>query len=113
VHSHRYGLADVENVSMLPTLRPGDVLLVRYRDRVRPGDVVLVHPPRGPSPQVKRVAWREPGGWWVERDNPRTGEDSFSYGPVPDADVLGRVLARIWPVARAGWVGRRGPAARG
>ena len=46
---------------------------------------------------VKRVVHREATGWWVERDNPCTGVDSWLLGAVPDADVLAVVVARLWP----------------
>jgi hypothetical protein len=49
---------------------------------------------------VKRAVRREPGGWWVERDNPREGVDSWSVGAIPDADVLAVVLLRVWPLLR-------------
>jgi hypothetical protein len=39
-------------------------------------------------------------GWWVERDNPAEGVDSWQAGPVPPADVLGTVLLRLWPPRR-------------
>ncbi|MGH3455516.1 MAG: peptidase S24, partial [Nocardioidaceae bacterium] len=46
---------------------------------------------------VKRVVHRESGGWWVERDNPAEGVDSWAVGAIPEADVLARVVRRIWP----------------
>lgn len=92
------GFAVVRGRSMLPTLRDGDRLLVRYGARVRPGDLVVVSLRSSAGPAVlavKRAGHREPDGWWVERDNPAEGVDSWSYGVVPDADVLARVLLRI------------------
>jgi phage repressor protein C with HTH and peptisase S24 domain len=81
---------------MEPTLHEGDRVLVRYGVPTRPGTLVLVQV-GGERPYVKR-AWREvPEGWWVERDNPRAGEDSWSFGPVPEQRVLGRVVGRLWP----------------
>jgi nickel-type superoxide dismutase maturation protease len=92
----------VQGPSMVPALRSGDQLLVRWRGRqrrsVRPGDVVVVRRPDGLD--VKRVQRHEPDGWWVEGDNPYDSMDSRSYGVVPDADVVGRVLVRYWPVRR-------------
>ena len=53
--------------SMTPALRPGDWLIAWRTGRVRPGQVVLAwHPQRPGFLLVKRVAWREPGGWWLE-----------------------------------------------
>lgn len=81
---------------MLPTLREGDRLLVRYGAAVRPGALVVVRLPDRPL-SVKRAARREPDGWWVERDNPSEGVDSWLVGAIPDSDVLAVVLARLWP----------------
>jgi hypothetical protein len=139
---------------MLPTLRPGDHLLVRWGAPVAPGRLVVVRlPPAGVSDgtsagvsdgtsagvsdgtsasvsdgtsasvsggkvlAVKRAWRREAAGWWVERDNPAEGVDSWRVGAVPEADVLGVVLVRYWPpdnrlgrrpaAAVAGWARRR------
>jgi hypothetical protein len=85
---------------MEPTLRDGDVLLVRAGTPPAVGRLALVRLPDGRPTAVKRVVRREPDGWWVERDNPRAGVDSWQVGAVPDADVVARVLARLWPPRR-------------
>lgn len=95
----RWGLAVVHGRSMEPTLRDGDELLVSYGRRVRPGDLVVVRLPDRPV-AVKRATRREPGGWWVERDNPAEGVDSWLVGAVPDADVLAVVRLRVRPLLR-------------
>ena len=91
----RFGLAEVYNPSMEPTLRPGDQLLVRYGGRVRPGDVVVVrHPFQHDLLIVKRAVERRDGGWWVQGDNPRVRNDSREFGVVPDELVLARAYLR-------------------
>jgi len=90
----------VRGRSMLPTLREGDVLLVRFGASPAVGRLALVRLPDGRPTAVKRVVRRDGPGWWVERDNPREGVDSWQVGPVPDSDVLARVLARVWPLRR-------------
>lgn len=93
----RWGVVVVRGRSMLPTLRDGDRLLVRYAARRRPGRVALVRLPDGVV-AVKRLAHREPdGSWWVERDNPREGVDSWAVGAVPPADVWAVAALRLWP----------------
>ena len=95
--------------SMEPALRPGDWLLVRRGlragrpPRIRPGQLVIArHPGRPDLLLVKRAARREPGGWWLESDNPGAGAvDSRSFGVVPPELIEGRVLARYWR-SRAG-----------
>lgn len=99
VRRTRVGLAVVRGRSMLPTLRDGDRLLVVHGAAPRLGRLAVVRLPDGVL-AVKRVTRREPGGWWVERDNPAEGVDSWAVGAVPDTDVLARVLARLWPRPR-------------
>jgi hypothetical protein len=81
---------------MEPTLSDGDRLLVRYGGRPRIGQAALVRLPGRPL-AVKRVTGRQPEGWWVERDNPSEGVDSWLVGAVPPTDVVAVVLARVWP----------------
>ena len=92
------GLAVVEGVSMEPTLRPGDRLLVRYGGRPRVGALALVRLPERPL-SVKRLGRRTADGWWVERDNPRHGADSWTpgVGAVAERDVVATVVVRVWP----------------
>jgi SOS-response transcriptional repressor LexA len=87
---------------MLPTIKDGDLLLVRggraAPRRARAGRLAVVQLPGGRPVSVKRLALRDGAAWWVERDNPAEGVDSWQLGgPVPDADVLGVVAARLWP----------------
>jgi nickel-type superoxide dismutase maturation protease len=94
----RIGLAEVYNPSMLPTLRPGDRLVLKYGSRVRPGAVVVVrHPLQHDLLIVKRAVERRPGGWWVVGDNPQVRNDSREFGPVPDDLVVARAWVRLRP----------------
>jgi nickel-type superoxide dismutase maturation protease len=87
--------------SMSPTLAEGDWLLCRRVHGgmgVREGDVIVLERPDRPGLLlVKRVVRREGAGWWVEGDNAAASDDSRLFGPVPDAYVVARVLARYWP----------------
>lgn len=95
----RFGFAIVRGTSMEPTLQDGDRLLVRYGKTPRKGDVGIVRlPERGVA--VKRITRREDDGWWVERDNPAEGVDSWLVGAIPAHDVLAIALARVWPRPR-------------
>ncbi|MEU4208938.1 nickel-type superoxide dismutase maturation protease [Streptomyces sp. NPDC026206] len=99
----RIGLAEVYNPSMVPTLNPGDQLVVRYGAAVRPGDVVVMrHPFRQDLLIVKRAVERREGGWWVTGDNPLVENDSREFGAVPDEFVVARAWARLRPPPRAG-----------
>ena len=95
----RWGTARVSGDSMRPTLLPGDLLLIRYGATPRIGRCAIVRLP-GRGVAVKRVTGREDSGWWVERDNPRAGVDSWLVGAIPDADVVAVVVRRLWPVRR-------------
>lgn len=99
----RPGLARVVGASMEPTLHEGDLLLVLWGARVRVGSLAIVRLPRdrhgAPRPvSVKRIAGTDPSDrsrWWIERDNPKVGVDSWMVGSLPDEAVLARVLLRI------------------
>lgn len=95
------GLAVVHGRSMLPSLRPGDRLLVWYGGRPRIGGLVVVRLPDGPDgPRplaVKRARRQEAdGSWWVESDKlGGAGVDSWTVGPLPPEAIVGRVLTRL------------------
>ncbi|MEV6314790.1 nickel-type superoxide dismutase maturation protease [Streptomyces sp. NPDC051776] len=93
-----FGLADVVGPSMVPTLRPGDRLVVQYGAPVRPGDVIMLrHPMQQDLLIVKRAAERRDGGWWVLGDNPYAESDSREFGTVPEEFVLARARMRLRP----------------
>ena len=95
----RIGIAIVRGRSMSPTLRDGDRLLVVHGARPRAGRVAVVRFDDGVV-AVKRLDHHTPQGWWVARDNPDEGRDSWSAGPIADAEVMALVLARLWPWPR-------------
>jgi nickel-type superoxide dismutase maturation protease len=90
--------------SMEPALRPGDWLLVwrprrggrRRTLRLRPGQIVVARNPRQPQMLiVKRLAWAQADGWWLDSDNPGAGAvDSARFGAVSPDLIEGRVLIR-------------------
>lgn len=85
----------VSGPSMVPTLRPGDLVVVRHGARVVAGDVVLGRFRSGPDRLViKRAVRPVDGGWWLASDNAFAGGDSATHGA---ADVFARVVARVRP----------------
>jgi hypothetical protein len=98
----------VRGRSMEPTLLDGDRLLVVPGGRPRAGRVAVVQLPGGRPLSIKRLAFPAEGGWWVERDNPAEGVDSWQAGAIRERDVVAIAWLRYWPPRRVGRVGRRG-----
>ena len=93
---------NVIGASMLPTVEPGDRLLV-IGLRPRPGDIVAVVDPRdGDRVLVKRVSSVDETGVTVLGDRPDASTDSRTFGPVRPGLVLGRAVYRYWPAERRG-----------
>jgi SOS-response transcriptional repressor LexA len=87
--------------SMVPTVRSGDAVLVRRGGEIRPGDVVLARFRNLPERMVvKRAVRPAEGGWELASDNPFAGGDSSIHGI---ADVQGRAVVLL----RRGWWPRR------
>lgn len=90
----------VSGPSMVPTLRHGDVVVVRHGAAVRPGDVVIARFRSMPDRLViKRAGRAVDGGWWLTSDNSAVAGDSEQHGV---ADVSARVILRL-----RGWRWRR------
>lgn len=84
---------------MLPSLLPGDLLLVRYGAPVTPGRLVLARFPDGVLTVKRAIEARqtrtgEPG-WWLLSDNADLGVDSRHRGVIAEADVLATVVGRV------------------
>lgn len=93
----------VSGTSMTPALVPDDRLLVARHRRPRPGDLVALRDPRQPSRLlVKRVASVTSAGMDVRGDDPAHSTDSRTFGPVPQAALVGIVIYRYGPAGRAG-----------
>ena len=99
---------EVAGESMIPTLRPGDRVLVvaglgPFRPPIRTGDLVALADPRAPARvMVKRVTAVAGGRVEVRGDNAAASTDSRHFGPIDRAAVVGRVVYRYHPEARRG-----------
>lgn len=91
--------------SMRPTLEPGDRVLVVGFCHLRPGRLVVLHDPRQPQRlMIKRISKLTDSQVTVLGDNPPASTDSRTFGPVAPNSILGRVIYRYHPAARAGRV---------
>ena len=91
----RYGMAVVAGLSMVPTLAPGERLLVRYDGPIVLGDLVAFK--HAGQIDVKRIERIEADGIFVLGDNDLVSTYSRNYGLIAHEDVLGTIVMRIWP----------------
>ena len=91
----------VAGASMIPTLVPGDEVLVdtrAFRKKAPAiGDIVVAHrPDRQEVILIKRVVgYHSDGRLILAGDNPTASTDSFDFGPVSQAQVNGKVTSRF------------------
>lgn len=98
----RLDVVEVRGRSMLPTLLPGDRLLV-VRATGRVGDVVLAPVPGHQGREmVKRIEAIDGIGIHLRGDNPVASTDARAFGPLPASAVRWRAVCRYWPPSRAG-----------
>lgn len=88
-------MAVVAGLSMVPTLAPGERLLVRYEGPIVLGDLVVFK--HSGQIDVKRIEHIETSGLFVLGDNELVSTDSRNYGLIAHEDVLGTIVMRIWP----------------
>ncbi|MEZ5345965.1 MAG: nickel-type superoxide dismutase maturation protease [Pyrinomonadaceae bacterium] len=87
----------VEGDSMMPTLKPGDRVLVDENAQVNPGDIVIArHPFKQDLEMVKRIREIDTSGnYFLISDNPAESTDSRSFGAVSPKCIRGRVMCRL------------------
>ncbi|PGH05157.1 hypothetical protein AJ80_08393 [Polytolypa hystricis UAMH7299] len=70
---------------------PGDFVLKNapFKDGVGKGEDLMIQVPEGHV--------------WLTGDNLPWSRDSREYGPVPLGLVIGKVVARAWPLSKIGW----------
>lgn len=101
--ARRFSRYEIAGESMLPTLRPGDWVIVDRRawadHEPREGEIALARDPRDPRRTlVKRIRAREPNGdLWLLGDNARRSTDSRTLGAFQPESLLGSVRWRYWP----------------
>ncbi len=90
----------VTGTSMVPTLQPGDHLLIdehAYDERLPlVGEIVVAtHPTTAPLILTKRVTACDRERVWLGSDHPDAGTDSRHFGPVARLHLIGRVTTQF------------------
>ena len=104
-----FDLMITQGRSMLPTLKPGTLLVVNriaYGFRIpglglyllrwsnpRPGDLLVFYTPLGERAVKRCISVDEEGTFFVVGDNDLESFDSRSYGFVTPDHILGKVVA--------------------
>ena len=83
---------------MLPTLQPGDFLLVKRTQDFFIGDLVVVL--HGENKLIKRVVDEQQNQIWLSGDNVKESNDSRFFGWVDKDQVLGKVILKYWPTLK-------------
>ena len=96
---NRFIFMQVSGDSMLPTLKPGDVVLADRNGKPREGKVVIAEHPQTGTWIIKRLTKVEDDGYWLEGDahNPTTAAtsaDSWVFGAIKRDQIKAVV---IWP----------------
>ncbi|MGH9022908.1 MAG: signal peptidase I, partial [Acidimicrobiia bacterium] len=107
----------VRGDSMLPTLEPGERILVLRRTKLRRGDIVAFEHPTTPGRILLKRLVALPGdsadlgdghqshagqGYLLLGDNPERSTDSRHFGAVGARLLLGRAVYRYSPALRRG-----------
>ena len=90
--SHRYIFTTirVEGLSMYPTLKSKQLLLVLKFTTIDLGDIIVFQLPNE-KPFIKRVTAIENNEYYVLGDNTNNSKDSRHYGLIHKDDVIGKV----------------------
>ncbi len=84
----------VHGDSMVPTLRPGEFVLLDETAIPHSDSIVVVDHPQFDTLLIKRVASDDaapPDRMWLLSDNPVSGTDSRSFGSIHPSWVVGVV----------------------
>lgn len=80
---------------MLPTLRPGQMVVFTRARKPQVGDIVMIS--HDGLEKIKRIARIEHGRVYVLGDNPAASTDSRSFGWIGEEYIIGILK---WPALR-------------
>lgn len=78
---------------MLPTLKPGELLIGIRTKRVRPGDIVILN--HKGLDKVKRIKKITKDSIYILGDNPKSSSDSRDFGYISRDKIVAKL---IWPI---------------
>ncbi len=84
----------VSGSSMEPTLKEGDLILLRKPKEIQTGDVI-VFKHQNNDLYIKRVSKIENNEYYVLGDNPTKSTDSRKFGFIKSSKVVGRMWRKI------------------
>jgi nickel-type superoxide dismutase maturation protease len=87
----------VEGNSMLPTLKHGEEVLVKFGKTFQVGDIVFAkHPYKQSAKMIKRIEKISTSGkLFLIGDNPSESTDSRSFGEISAEEIIGKVVCRL------------------
>jgi phage repressor protein C with HTH and peptisase S24 domain len=84
--------------SMLPTLTPGDFLVIKIGGNIQIGDLVAFKQGEVVGQLlIKRVVDLRDAAYWVSGDNVKESDDSRKFGWVESNQIIGKVIFKYWP----------------
>lgn len=87
-------LRRVSGKSMLPSLKPGQFVLVSSSVKnVKPGNIVVFN--HGGLEKIKRVEKVQKSSVIVLGDNQAHSTDSRDFGSIPNKNILGKVVFKL------------------
>lgn len=94
----RHEILEIDGDSMSPTLKNGDLVLIKLSAEVEAGDIVLAHHPFDKGAKLIKRIWRiQPDGkYFLIGDNLPQSTDSRHFGALPATDILGKAEAKLY-----------------
>jgi nickel-type superoxide dismutase maturation protease len=83
----------VSGISMIPTLKPGGIVLALRVKKYKIGDIVIFA--HDSLDKIKRISSINGYDYQVIGDNPEHSTDSREFGRINQSEILGKV---IWPI---------------